>query len=67
MKELHIALPDKVADELEAMVRAGWFQSEDEVVRLALADFVRRRRLELIEEFQREDIAWALNQGAPRR
>ncbi len=67
MKQLQVELPDKVADELGAMVRDGWFQSEHEAVRLALLEFIRRRRLELMEEFQREDIAWALQQRPAAR
>ena len=62
MKSIQIELPDKLAQELEAMVKAGWFSTEEEVVRLALLEFVRRHRLELFERFQREDIAWALKQ-----
>lgn len=62
MKSLQVELPDKLAGEVEALVQAGWFHSEDELIRLALAEFVRRHRFELLERFQREDIAWALQQ-----
>jgi len=62
MKSMTIELPDKLAQELVAMVEAGWFHDEGEVIRVALLDFLRRHRLELIERFQREDIAWALQQ-----
>jgi len=62
MKPLQVDLPDKLAAEIAALVQAGWFRREDEVVRLALLEFVRRRRFELAEYFQREDIAWALRQ-----
>lgn len=65
MKSVHVELPDKLAAELDALVKAGWFHSEEEVLRLALAEFVRRRRFELAEQFQREDIAWALQQKGP--
>jgi Arc/MetJ-type ribon-helix-helix transcriptional regulator len=51
-----------LAAELEALVQKGWFRNEDEVVRMALVEFVRRHRFELLEQFQREDIAWALQQ-----
>jgi len=57
MKSLHIELPDKLAEELEALVRGGWFPSEEEAVRAALVEFVRRHRFELLEKRQREDIA----------
>jgi len=62
MKCINIELPDKLAQELDAMIQAGWFSNEAEVVRSALLEFVRRHRLELLERFQREDIAWALKQ-----
>jgi Arc/MetJ-type ribon-helix-helix transcriptional regulator len=62
MRSLQVELPDKLAGEVEALVRSGWFHSEDELIRFALGEFVRRHRLELLERFQREDIAWALQQ-----
>jgi len=62
MKELHLQLPDRLAEAVDALVRDGWFSSETEIARLALAEFVRHRRFALAEQFQREDIAWALSQ-----
>jgi Arc/MetJ-type ribon-helix-helix transcriptional regulator len=62
MKSLQIELPDKLALELDMLVRQGWFRSEEEAIRFALLEFLRRHRLELLEQFQREDIAWALRQ-----
>jgi Arc/MetJ-type ribon-helix-helix transcriptional regulator len=60
MKVIHVEFPDKLAAEIEAYVRAGWFGSEAEVVRAAVTDFVRRRRIELLDRFMRDDIEWAL-------
>lgn len=62
MKRLQIELPEKLADHVNALVRDGWFSSEQELIRTAILEFLRHRRLELTEEFQREDIAWALQQ-----
>lgn len=62
MKTLEIELPDALAERLEELVKAGWFTSEDEIGRLALAGFVGHHRFELQEQYQREDIAWALAQ-----
>jgi Arc/MetJ-type ribon-helix-helix transcriptional regulator len=59
MKTLEIELPDALAEELEELVKAGWFTNENEIGRLALAEFVNRHRFKLQEHFQREDIAWA--------
>lgn len=60
MKTLEIELPDALAEKLEELVKAGWFTSDAEIGRLALAEFVGRHRFELQEQFQREDVAWAL-------
>ncbi len=62
MQSIQIELPEKVSQELDFMVKEGWFNSVAEVVRLALLEFIRRHRFELLERFQREDIAWALKQ-----
>ncbi len=62
MKSLRIELPEKLAMEVESLVKDGWFQSTDELIRMALMEFLRRHRLELMEHFMREDIQWALEQ-----
>lgn len=64
MKTISVELPDRAAEEIDQLVRAGWFASESEAVRAAVLDFVRRNRVELLERFQREDIVWALGQKA---
>jgi Arc/MetJ-type ribon-helix-helix transcriptional regulator len=62
MKSIHLDLPDKLAAELQSLVQHGWFQDEQEAVRVAVLEFLRQRRPELLERFQREDIEWALQQ-----
>lgn len=66
MKSLNVELPDRLAEEITRMVREGWFQSENELVRTALFEFLRARRTELQERFHREDIAWAVGEAKPR-
>ncbi|HSK76107.1 MAG TPA: CopG family transcriptional regulator [Thermoanaerobaculia bacterium] len=61
MKTLRLELPDQLAKEIENLVQAGWFASEAEIARLALAEFVHRHRFSLQEQQQREDIRWALS------
>jgi Arc/MetJ-type ribon-helix-helix transcriptional regulator len=38
MKTLEIEVPDQVAEALKGLVEKGWFASEAEAARLALAD-----------------------------
>jgi Arc/MetJ-type ribon-helix-helix transcriptional regulator len=56
MKSMRLELPDKLAAELNLLVQGGWFRDEEEAVRLAIVEFLRQRRPELLERFQREDI-----------
>lgn len=60
MKTLTVELPDQLARTVEELVRAGWFTNEAELARQALSDFVLQRRFQLQEQFQLEDIRWAL-------
>jgi Arc/MetJ-type ribon-helix-helix transcriptional regulator len=62
MKTISIELPERITDEIDALVENGWFANEAELVRAALWEFVRRNRFELGEQFQRADIAWAVRQ-----
>ena len=61
MKTLEIKVPDQLAQRIEALIKAGWFACEEELTRLALSEFLRHHSFSLQEQFQREDIQWALN------
>jgi Arc/MetJ-type ribon-helix-helix transcriptional regulator len=58
-KTLEVQLPDRLAQLVEEIVREGWFTSEAELTRRAVSDFVERRRFQLQERFQLDDIEWA--------
>lgn len=62
MKTLKVELPEALAAKLKELVEGGWFTSQAEIGRLALEELLRRRPFELQERFQREDLAWALEQ-----
>lgn len=60
MKTLQVELPDQMAHEVQDAVATGKFENAAEVVRAALREFISRRRFELMEQRQLQDIAWAL-------
>jgi len=62
MEVLQVQVSESIATELDSLVQKGWFSDRAEIVRLALLEFVQTHRFELQERFQREDIAWALQQ-----
>ena len=66
MNAIQVEFPVKPAAEINVYVIAGWFDSEGEVVRAALMDFVTRHRIDRPDRFMRDDIEWALKiKGAP--
>ncbi len=62
MKTLQVELPDEMAREVENAVEAGTFENAAEVVRASLREFISRRRYELMEQQQLQDVAWALRE-----
>ena len=66
METIQVELPPRLAKELDAIVKAGWFNSRSEVILAALREYVQRQSFELAEHFQLEDIDWVLQQRAAR-
>ena len=60
MKTIHVDIPEKLGQEIEKYIRGGWFNSEEELMREALREFIRHRRPLLAEKFMEEDIEWAV-------
>ena len=60
MKTLQVELPDQMAKEVERAVETGVFLNATEVVRVALREFISRRRFEVMEQQQLQDVAWAV-------
>ncbi|MFO8089648.1 MAG: hypothetical protein R6U13_07425 [Desulfatiglandaceae bacterium] len=56
-------MPDDLAERINDYVRSGFFTSEPDVILAAMSEFVRRNRVDLMERFAREDIAWAKNEA----
>jgi Arc/MetJ-type ribon-helix-helix transcriptional regulator len=63
VKSLELELPDRLAVELDNLVKAGLYHDAQEAVRHALNEFLRHHASVLNEKHQREDIAWALREA----
>jgi len=62
MKTISVNLPDNLAVAVDHFVEAGFFSSELDVLLAAVTEFVRRNRIDLVEQFAHEDIEWAKNE-----
>lgn len=58
-KTVQVQLPDRLVEELERVVRDGWFVDEEEAIRQALREFLHSDRWHITEKFLLEDIEWA--------
>jgi len=63
VKTISITVPDHLAERIHDYVQSGFFTSEPDVILAAMSEFVRRNRVDLMERFAREDIAWAKNEA----
>jgi len=63
MKTISVNLPDNLATAVDNFVEAGFFSSELDVLLAAVTEFVRRNRINLVEQFAHEDIEWAKNEA----
>lgn len=64
MQAISLELPDKLAEEVDRAVQAGWFADREEAICEALRQFLNARRLELQEQHQLDDIQWALRKAS---
>jgi Arc/MetJ-type ribon-helix-helix transcriptional regulator len=62
VSQLSIEIPEKMAAEIHRYLAQGWFVSEEELLRAALRDFLRRNPIESMKRFQGRDIDWAFQQ-----
>ncbi len=56
-----VELPPRLREQLAAMVKAGWFGSEEELVCDALRRFLESHRPELGDAWVKEDVEWGLH------
>jgi Arc/MetJ-type ribon-helix-helix transcriptional regulator len=61
MKIIKTEIPDQMFEQLHRLVQAGWFTSQDQIVRQALEKFLHANRPEVLEKHVREDVEWALH------
>jgi len=58
---IQATLPPRLYQQIRTLVTEGWFRDEDDLFIEALRRFLDVRRLELLEQFIREDVEWGLH------
>jgi Arc/MetJ-type ribon-helix-helix transcriptional regulator len=60
VKTVQAELPEKLYDQVKALIDEGWFTSEKDVITEALRRFLETHKPELMTKFIREDVEWGL-------
>jgi Arc/MetJ-type ribon-helix-helix transcriptional regulator len=60
METIPAKITVRLENEMDELIREGWFANRSELIRTAVRDLVRRTRLEQLETAIKEDITWGL-------
>ncbi|MFC1707601.1 ribbon-helix-helix domain-containing protein [Planctomycetota bacterium] len=60
MGSINLELPPRLKEEVDALVKDGWFRAVDEVICEALRRFLESHRPDAMELAIREDTEWGL-------
>ncbi|MBI5416453.1 CopG family transcriptional regulator [Candidatus Poribacteria bacterium] len=60
MKAICTELPDQLYKDVKFLVDKGWFRNEDDVILEALRRFLDTHKIELMENFIKDDVQWGL-------
>lgn len=60
LKTVQTQLPERIYQQVRALVDGGWFRDEGDLLYEALRRFLDTHRPELMEHFIREDVEWGL-------
>lgn len=63
MKGIKVRIPDKLYQQIEILVRDGWFRSRESVIGEALRRFLAVNRPEFLQQSIRDDLEWGLSGG----
>lgn len=61
MDSIPAKMTPKLAQEMDALVKEGYYANRSEVIRDAVRDLVRKMKAERLEAAIKEDTAWGLH------
>ena len=60
METVPAKLTKKLVLEAEELIEEGWYANKSELIRDAVRELIRKRKVERIEEAIKEDVIWGL-------
>ncbi|MCP5502581.1 MAG: CopG family transcriptional regulator [Leptospiraceae bacterium] len=61
MTEIILKIPNQLSQTIHNLIENGWYLDENEIILLALRNFLNTHSEEIMTEFIKEDIEWGLN------
>lgn len=62
MQAISLTIPESLEYMMDNFIKAGVFESKEEMVLAALSEFVKKNQLELLDYYANQDIEWALRE-----
>ncbi len=62
MKAIPAKLTGRLVEEMDEIIKDGWYANRSEMIRSALRDMIKRTKIERLEKAIHEDVRWALNE-----
>jgi len=61
METIPAKVTPKLVNEIDELVKEGWYANRSEVIRDAIRDLVKKLKVEKLEAAIKEDVKWGLH------
>src|SRR5579871_6883288 len=61
MDAIPAKLPARLIEEMDQLIREGWYANRSELIRDAVRETIRRTRVQRLESSIKEDVRWGLS------
>jgi putative addiction module CopG family antidote len=61
METIPAKLTNKLVNEVDGLIKEGWYANKSELIRDAVRNLIRRVKAERMEEAIKEDVQWGLH------
>lgn len=60
METVPAKLTKRIVDEMEAVIKQGWYANKSELIRDAIRDLIKKQKITQLESAIKEDVQWGL-------
>ena len=60
METVPAKLTKRIVDEMEGLIKEGWYANKSELIRDAVRDLIKKQKVTQLESAIKEDVKWGL-------